>query len=152
MRTVRLNLIVAFLFCALAVFVAGQSTPPPDVMTPETNASIALIAYKSWLETEIGKLKAQQDLDRSAFAASLARDANSLQSCPTGQTCSFTLPACDISGVWKADLNNGPTQPSADPTFTCKAGWMQPGERLYYTQYVPLAGFYTVSASTASVP
>jgi hypothetical protein len=87
----------------------------------------------------------------SAFAAALAKDATSLQSCPTGQACSFTIPACDLSGVFKADPNNGPTQPSADPTFGCKAGWLQPGEKLYYTQYVPLAGLYTLSVSAASV-
>jgi hypothetical protein len=88
---------------------------------------------------------------QSAFQAALAKDANSLETCPTGQTCSFTIPASDISGQFKADLTNGPTQPSADPTFTRKAGWMQPGEELYYTQYVPLAGLYTLSAAVASV-
>ncbi len=146
---------------------------PPDPVPAQVNASIALTAYKAYLEDHLNQviapaidganqkeaadfaaLKTQQDLDRTAFAAGLARDATSLQSCPSGQNCSFTISACDISGVFGADPNilHGPTQPSADPTFTCKAGWMQPGERLYYTQYSPLAGLYTISASVASVP
>ena len=84
----------------------------------------------------------------NALAAALAKDATSLQVCPTGQVCSFTIPACDISGVFGADPIHGPTQPSI---VGCKAGWMMPGEKLYYTQYVPLAGLYTFSVSVASV-
>jgi hypothetical protein len=117
-------------------------------------------------EAEINAIRNQQNVDeakeaadvamlqtsiQSAFQAALAKDANSLETCQTGETCSFTIAASDISGQFKADLINGPSQPSADATFTRKAGYLQPGEELYYTQYVPLAGLYTFSAAVASV-
>jgi hypothetical protein len=63
----------------------------------------------------------------------------------------FMVGACDISGQWGADPVNGPTQLSPDPVYGCKAGFLLPGERLYYDTYVPAAGSYIFTAGVNSV-
>ena len=163
--------ICTVIVCGLTLFFAAYaqtSSPlapwsPPDVLTTQTASATALMVYKTNLDNELNNIiaavnaSAQKEVTdvaalqqgiQAALVTALAKDATSLPVCPTSQVCSFTIPACDISGVFGADPIHGPTQPSI---VGCKAGWMMAGERLYYAQYVPLAGLYTFSVSVASV-
>lgn len=65
---------------------------------------------------------------------------------PTGPN--WTIPACSFSGI----IGNIATviEPSLDPTSPCDVGWEQPGERIIYTFYVPLAWNYRIVTSVAS--
>jgi hypothetical protein len=162
-------LILLLFACAFVLDAQPQTgyTPPvfPPIFSPADinnsavmmgNVQIAvalrdgvILKHDADLYSPTGIVQMQIAKQAQDFATALQRDATALPS--SLGTIALIIPACDLSGVWNADPVNGPTQFSPDPAYGCKAGYLQPSERLYFTKYVPLAGMYNFSLAYASV-
>lgn len=99
-------------------------------------------------QKEAADVAALQTGVANALAVAMAKDTTALP--PSTGTIAINLPACSMASAWNANPTQGPMQTSPDPSYGCKAGYLQPGEKLFYTTYIPVAGLYNFSASVAS--
>lgn len=61
----------------------------------------------------------------------------------------FQIPACSFSGI--AGNSSMIVEPSLDADGGCDVGFLNIGERLIYTVYIPIAGNYALTTRVASV-
>src|SRR5690349_11732208 len=95
--TMRKVLVVPLLLCAAFLAGAQQTAPitqwtPPDVLSSQTAAAVALVSYKASLETEINSIATMVN-SLSAQVALLQQPANALT--PT----TITIPADAYSSI-----------------------------------------------------
>lgn len=138
-------IVVLLAVCVLAAQTPTPTVPPPPPLTPIDPTPIVVgigqnSAWTAWAQKSL--------LDTGNGLDALKRQVAALppNNWPTDTT--FQIPACRFSGIYGNIAQV--TEPSRATDGGCDVGWLQPGERLIYTFYVPQAGNYAVTASVAS--
>lgn len=160
--------IALILTLLIAATLPAQQTAPPDILTPQTAASIAFMTYKSWAETQIKSLwdglQVQQDLTSTlpqdrANIVTLQQQVADLQAqvkalTPVVPPPSTAPPAVPVAVTINANsatsgINAGEVQPTPDTVSNGSKVILAAGRSYVYTQSIS-AGTYAVTARLSS--
>jgi hypothetical protein len=171
----RKTLVIFVLCCAISLNAQAPSLAVyPDVTTSQTNASIALLSYKSTIENNIATVFQLQQNDAGAIAAlktQLASDEatiSTLQSQATGFASQITTMQAQIAALQQGTLPPVAvivhveastaiaavpamqTENTTDSGSVLDVGFIQNGQTYDYSVSVPAAGNYALTVRSSS--
>lgn len=142
----RAILLASILIATSTIMAQSPPTvPPPPVLTPFDPTPIAAVlgqqsSWTTWAQKGL--------VDTGAGLDALKAQVKALPAVNLPTATTFQIPACRFSGIYGNIAQV--TEPSRDTDGGCSVGWIQPGEHVLYTFYVPIAGNYAVNARIAS--
>lgn len=150
MKLRAILLAAALLIVGMATAQAPYTPPvfPPLFNSSDMSNSTLLMANVNANVDVLTKRLLKHDADLYSPSGSVATALRAIPAVNLPTATVFPIPACRFSGIYGNIAQV--TEPSRDTDGGCSVGWIQPGEHLLYTFYVPVAGNYAVSARVAS--